>query len=143
MLALPNFSLLLVMACFWLVYLAVSTLLVGPLGRVLAERERRIREAREGHEAARAALAQAVARCERDLAAAAAEGQKARAALRAAGEAARRARLEEARARLQERLARLDGELDETARSAQAMLRERAGALARDLASRLVGRSVA
>jgi len=142
-LALPNLSLLLVMACFWLVYLVVSTQLVGPLGRLLAERERRVREARDGHERARAALADAVARCERDLASAAAEGQKARAALRAAGETARRARLEEARAQLQQRLARLDAELADVARVARAALRERASGLARDLASRLIGRSVA
>jgi len=135
-LALPNLSLLLVMACFWLVYLVVSTQLVGPLGRLLAERERRVREARDGHERARAALADAVARCERDLASAAAEGQKARAALRAAGETARRAQL-------QQRLARLDAELADVARVARAALRERASGLARDLASRLIGRSVA
>jgi F0F1-type ATP synthase membrane subunit b/b' len=142
-LALPNVSLLLVMACFWLVYLVVSTQLVGPLGRVLSERARRIREARETHESSRAALDDAVARCERELAGAAAESQKARAALRAAGEASRRARLEQARTQMQERLTRLDAELDEAARAARADLRGRASVLARELASRLVGRGVA
>ena len=96
MLALPNFSLLLVMACFWLVYLVVSTQLVAPLGRLLSERAKRIREARETHEQSRAALTEAVARCERELAGAAAEGQKTRGALRAEGEAERRGSLEEA-----------------------------------------------
>ncbi len=143
MLALPNVSLLLVMACFWLVYLVVSTQLVGPLGRLLAERAQRIRNAHEEHERSRLGLAEAVARCERELAAAAAEGQKTRAALRAEGETARRARLEQARAQVQRRLARLDAELEHAARAARTDLRERAGVLARELANRLVGRRIA
>jgi len=142
-LALPNFSLLLVMACFWLVYLVVSTQLVKPLGGLLNQREERIRTARERHEHARAALAETVARCERELAAAATEGQKGRAALRAAGEAGRRGRLEAARSQVQQRLARLDAELDDASRGARASLREQAGGLARELASRLAGRRVA
>ena len=142
MLALPNFSLLLVMACFWLVYLVVSTQLVKPLGQLLNQREERITTARESHEHSFVALAEAVARCERQLAAAA-EGQKARAALRAAGEAGRRGRLEEARSQVQQRLARLDAELDEASRGARASLREQASGLARELASRLAGRRVA
>ena len=140
---LPNLSLLLVMACFWLVYLMVSTQMVGPLGRLLSERAQRIHEAHEAYDRARAALADAVAKCERELAGAASEGQKARATLRAAGEASRRARLEQARGQVQERLAQLDRELDAAARAARATLREKAVALARELASRLIGRSVA
>ena len=143
MLALPNFSLLLVMACFWLVYLVVSTQMVGPLGRLLSDRAQRIREAHETHEQSRAALADAIAHCERELAGAAAEGQKARGALRAAGEASRRARLEQARGQMQQRLAQLDAELDDASCAARATLREKAGTLARELASRLVGRDVA
>ena len=143
MLALPNFSLLLVMACFWLVYVVVSTQLVKPLGRLLHQREEGIRTARESSESSRSALADAVARCERDMAAAAAEGQKTRAALRAAGEAARRGRLEEARGQVQQRLARLDVELDDASDVARATLREEATGLARELANRLVGRRVA
>ena len=48
MFAPPNYSLFLVMACFWLVYLLVSTQLVKPLGRVLDEREARIRAGARG-----------------------------------------------------------------------------------------------
>jgi len=131
------------MACFWLVYLVVSTQMVGPLGRLLYERAQRIHEAHEAYERSRAALADAVARCERELAGAASEGQKARATLRAAGEASRRARLEQARDQVQQRLAKLDRELDDAARAARATLREKAVTLARELASRLIGRSVA
>jgi F-type H+-transporting ATPase subunit b len=142
-LALPNYSLLLVMACFWLVFLLVLTQLVRPLGRLLEEREGRIEAARLGHERARAELTEAMARCDREVASAAAVAQKDRAALRAAGEAARRARLEETHAEVQKRLAKLGVELDEASHSARAVLRERSALLARELASRLVGRRLA
>ncbi len=143
MLALPNYSLLLVMACFWLVFLLVSTQLVRPLGRLLQEREGRIDAARVGHERARAELTEAMARCDREVASAAAEAQKDRAALRAAGEAARRARLDETRAQVQTRLATLGAELDEASRAARTVLRERGAEMARELASRLAGRRLA
>ena len=143
MLALPNYSLLLVMACFWLVFLLVSTQLVRPLGRILTEREGRIDAARSGHERARAELTEAMARCDREVASAAAEAQKDRAALRAAGEAARRARLDETRVQVQARLAKLGAELDEASRGARTVLRERGTELARELASRLAGRRLA
>jgi F-type H+-transporting ATPase subunit b len=139
----PNFSLFLIMACFWLVYLLVYTQLVKPLGRVLDEREARVKTAREGFEQARQALTEAVARCEREVAEAASEGQRERASLRASGEAIRREKLEAARGEVQQHLARLSGELDEASRAARAVLRDRSGQLARELASRLMGRSVA
>jgi F-type H+-transporting ATPase subunit b len=139
----PNYSLFLIMACFWLVYLLVYTQLVKPLGRVLDEREARVKTARESFERARQALAEAVARCEREVAMAASEGQRERASLRASGEAIRREKLEVARGEVQQRLARLSGELDEASRGARTVLRDRSGQLARELASRLMGRSVA
>jgi F-type H+-transporting ATPase subunit b len=139
----PNYSLLLIMACFWLVYLLVYTQLVKPLGRVLDEREARIKAARERYEHTRQALTDAVSRCEREVAGAASEGQRERASLRASGEAARRSKLEAARAEVQQRLARVSVELDEASRGARATLRERSGQMARELASQLLGRSVA
>jgi F0F1-type ATP synthase membrane subunit b/b' len=141
-LALPNYSLLLVMACFWLVFLLVSTQLVRPLGRLLEEREGRIEGARQAHERARTELTEAMARCDREVASAAAEAQKERATLRAAGEAARRARLDEARAQVQARLSKLGAELDEASLAARAVLRKRGAELARELASRVAGRSI-
>lgn len=139
----PNYSLLLIMACFWLVYLLVYTQLVKPLGRVLDEREARVKTAREGFDQARQALAEAVARCERELAVAASEGQRERTSLRASGDEERRRKLEAARGEVQQQLVRLSGELDEASRAARATLRDRSGQLARELASRLIGRSVA
>jgi len=140
---LPNYSLVLIMACFWLVYLLVSTQLVKPLGRVLDEREATVRAAREAYDRARGSLEASVARCERELSAAASEGQRERASLRASGDAERRRRIDAARGEVQQRLAHLSGELDEASRAARAALRERSSELARELASRLLGRSVA
>lgn len=139
----PNYSLFLVMACFWLVYLLVSTQLVRPLGRVLDEREASIRAAREVYDQARQSLEEAVARCERELSVAASEGQRERASLRTTGDEERRRRIEAARGQAQQRLAQLSGELDEASRAARAVLRERSAQLARELAGRLLGRSVA
>ena len=139
----PNYSLLLIMACFWLVYLLVYTQLVKPLGRVLDERAGKIKAAREAHEHARSALTDAVSRCEREVAGAAGEGQRERASSRASGEAARRGKLEAARAEVQQRLARVSAELDEASRVARASLRDRSAQMARELATRLLGRNVA
>jgi F-type H+-transporting ATPase subunit b len=139
----PNYSLLLVMACFWLVYLVVSTQLVKPLGKLLDERDLRVKAAREGYELAQDALAEAVARCERELSAAASEGQRERALLRAAGDEGRRRKIETARSEVQQRLAEVSIELGEASRAARAALRERSAEMARQLASHILGRSVA
>jgi F-type H+-transporting ATPase subunit b len=139
----PNLSLLLIMACFWAVFVLVSTQLVRPLGALLDERERRVREARAEHETARQAVADAVARCGRELVAGSAEAGKERTALRGQGEAARRAALDAARTQAQQRLALLEGELERAAQEARSQLRERSTELARALASRLLGRRVA
>jgi F-type H+-transporting ATPase subunit b len=139
----PNLSLLLIMACFWLVYWLVATQLVRPLGRLLDERARRIGEAHDTLTAVETRFPDAMTRCERDLGQAAAEAQKERAVLRAAGETARRGRLDAARAEGQQRLATLATELDAASRSARTQLREQGVGLAHDLAEQLLGRRLA
>jgi F-type H+-transporting ATPase subunit b len=139
----PNQSLLLIMACFWLVYLLVRTQFVMPLGTVLDERERRIKDAHDTLASAQEKASAAMTSCERELAAAAAEASKLRAAARAEGEATRRARLEQARAQAAERLMVLANDLENAAREARNELRPRTEALARDLAERLMGRRLA
>jgi F0F1-type ATP synthase membrane subunit b/b' len=89
-----------------------------------------------------ATVARGGRRCD-ELSAAASEGQRERASLRATGDTERRRRIETARGEVQQRLARLSGELEEASRAARAALRERSGELARELASRLLGRRVA
>ena len=142
MITAPNLSLLLIMACFWLVYLLVSTQFVKPLGAIMDRREAEARTARDAAASARERLDEAVARCERELAQAAGEGQRARAALRADGEAARRARLDAARRQGQERLAALGGELAQVSEASRAALRAQSAGLARTLAERLLGRRI-
>ncbi len=139
----PNLSLLLIMACFWLVYLLVSTQFLKPVGALLDQRETQVRSAREAFDKAKQDLFDAIARCERDLVLAAGEGQKARAALRAEGETARRAKLDAARLQGQERLTKLGGELSAVTDEARATLRARSGELARALAERLIERRIA
>lgn len=130
------------MLCFWAVFFVVSTQLVRPLLRILDERERQAREARQDLEATRSEFQQAMAASERELATASVEAARERAALRAEGEARRRARLDAARELAQQRLSRLGGELDEAAAAARAGLRAEADHLARELAARVLGRSV-
>lgn len=138
----PNLSLLLIMACFWLVYLLVSTQFLKPVGALLDHRESQVRSAREVFEKTREDLSEAIARCERDLAQAAGEGQKTRAGLRAEGETTRRARLDAARQQGQARLAALGVELAAVTDEARVSLRARSGELARALAERLVERRI-
>jgi F0F1-type ATP synthase membrane subunit b/b' len=138
----PNLSLLLIMACFWLVYFLVSSQFLKPVGALLDQRESQVRSARETFDEAKEALSDAIARCERELAQAASEGQKTRASLRAEGETARRAKLDTARAQGQERLAALAGELTTVTDEARAALRAASGDLARALAERLVERRI-
>ena len=139
----PNLSLVLIMACFWLVYLLVSTQFLKPVGALLDQREQVLRTARVTFAQAKDRLNEAITGCERDLAQAATEGQKVRTALRAEGEVARRATLDAARQRGQERLAALGGELATVTDEARAVLRAKSGELARSLAERLLERRIA
>ncbi len=139
MLALPNYSLLLVMACFWLVFLLVSTQLVRPLGRLLDEREGRIEGGARGVRARPDRRStEAVARCDRERGGrgvGGAEGPR-RAPRGRRGRPA--GALERRHApRCRRVWPSLGVELDEASRAARAVLRERGAELARELASRL------
>jgi F-type H+-transporting ATPase subunit b len=139
----PNYSLILIMVCFWLIFFLGKGLLINPLGGLLDERDARVRTAAEAHEVARHELSEALNRCEREIAAAASEGQKERTALRAEGEAERKRQIEVARAKGQERLARLTAEIEQAAEQARSELRRQAREMAVDLAQRLLGRRLA
>jgi F0F1-type ATP synthase membrane subunit b/b' len=138
----PDLSLIFIMLCFWAVFFVVSSQIVKPLGRVLDEREALSRGARQRLEEARSALQAAMARTENELAAASVEATRERASMRAEGEATRRARLDAARERSQQTLARLGQDLDQASAEARAGLRASTEHLARELASRLLGRGL-
>lgn len=142
MLGLPNLSLLLVMACFWLVFVLVNSQLVKPLGALLDERAKRLREGKDEFAAAQQSLAETLSRCERELAVASSEAQRERAAARAAGEAARRTKLDAARQQGQARLNRLKLDLERAADHAREDLQARSRELAAVLAERLAGRKL-
>jgi F0F1-type ATP synthase membrane subunit b/b' len=139
----PNFSLLFIIACFWVVYFVVSRLLVRPLGTMLDERQRRKAAAQETLDKAQARLREALACSERELASAGLEAGKQRQSLRAEGESARQARLVAAREQGQRTLTELADELEVAAAAARAAIRLQAASLGRELASRLAGRGVA
>jgi F-type H+-transporting ATPase subunit b len=138
----PDLSLVFIMLCFWAVFFVVSSQIVKPLGRVLDEREALAHSARQRLEEARAAVQAAMARSERELAAASAEATRERASMRAEGEASRRAHLDAARERSQQTLARLGRDLDQASAEARTGLRTDTEQLARELASRLLGRGL-
>lgn len=139
---LPNYSFLLVVACFWLAYWVVNRNLVRPLLAVLHEREQRATAGRKAYEEAKAALEHALAQRERELAMAAAEAQKERASLRAEGEARRRELLEAAREQGQRRLVQFAAELEQAVAQERAKLAGEVQTLARQLAERLLGRAL-
>lgn len=139
----PNYSLILIMACFWVVFLLVKRLLIAPVGALLDERARRAQDAARAFDGARAKLSEALNRCERELAQAAAEGQRERAALRSEGEGERRRRLEQAREAGQAKLQAFTRELEQAAGEAREELRRSTRALATELAQRLLGRRLA
>ncbi len=138
----PNLSLLLIMVCFWAVFALVATQLVRPLGALLEERQRRVREGADRLALAQTESQEALQRCERALVSASSQAQQERASVRAAGEAARRAKLEAARAVGQERLAQLSAELEQATRQARSELGVRSRELAAQLAEQLLGRGV-
>jgi F0F1-type ATP synthase membrane subunit b/b' len=142
-LTLPNYSVFVIIACFWLVYLLVRTQIVKPLGAVLDERARIAAQAQESHETAKKSLDEELFRCERELATAAAEAARDRAAERAAGEATRRAKLDAARAQAQERMAQLTREIELAGAQARSVLRVRTAEIGHELASQLAGRRIA
>lgn len=139
----PDFSVFLIMLCFWAVFFVVSKQIVKPLLSILDTREQLTEGARTRLDGIRAAFASAMTESERELAAASAEATRERGAMRAEGEAMRRARLEAARAQAHEALARLGNELDESASHARASVPALARQLARELASRVLGRRLA
>lgn len=138
----PDLSLVFIMLCFWAVFFVVASQVVKPLGRILDEREALSRGAHQRLDEARSALQMAMMRSEKELAVASTEATRERAAMRAEGEATRRARLDAARERSQQTLANLGRDLDQASADARAGLRANTEQLARELASRLLGRGL-
>jgi len=138
----PNLSLVLIMICFWLTMWLVYRYLITPVGRVLAERQRRIDESQATWDATNADYLAATERLESELEKAARVAAGVRNEHRQQALDERQQKLEVARREADQRLGRALGELDEAASDARAELRDRARELAALFASQLLGREV-
>lgn len=139
---LPNYSFLLVVACFWLAYWVVHRQLVKPVLHILEEREKRYSSGLRAFEEAKTAWEAAMRQRESELAQAAAESQKERLQLRALGEQLRREKLEAARQEAQKRLNAFLQALEEETERARENLPAIVNTGARELATKLLGRPV-
>jgi F-type H+-transporting ATPase subunit b len=138
----PNLSLVLIMICFWLTMWLVYRFLIGPVGQVLAERQRRLDESQATWDATNADYLAATERLERELERAARAAAEVRGEHRQQALEGRQQKLEAARREADRRLGQALEELDGAAGAARTELRGRARELAALFASQLLGREV-
>ncbi len=139
----PDYSLLYIMACFWVAFWIVNRFLIRPVTGVVEARQRRIDDAEAVWSSKHEEYLSATSRLEAELEQAAREAARRREALRQEAEAERTKRLEAARAEAHERLEKALAELDRDAEAAREALRQEARTLARLMAGRVLGREVA
>ena len=140
---LPDLSLILVVILFWATFVVLRRFLLSPLGAILAERERRVEDARAASEAALERQREVAADLDRRLTEARREALAHREAVRAGAGERRQAILEEAREKA--RVAALDAQarLDRDALAAREQLGAEAKAIAAEIATYALGRKVA
>jgi len=138
----PNYSLLLIMVCFWVAYWLVKRYLIDAVGGVTEERQRRIetadREWATRHEEYEQALEKIEARVDDAIR----QASQRRGELRQEAASRRQEMLEKAHAEAESRLEAALKELSQAAETARAELRTAAATLSRELASRLLEREV-
>ncbi|NOZ79031.1 MAG: hypothetical protein GXP48_07630 [Acidobacteria bacterium] len=139
----PNYSLLLIMICFWVAYWVINHFLIEPVTEVMNERARRLDGAEAEWSRRHQEYLDATARLEEESGEAARDAAKYRAELRQQALGAKHARLDEARATASKRLEQALADLDRASDDARAELRKKAVELSRILASRLLEREVA
>ena len=141
---LPDLSLFLVVIIFWATYVVLRKFLLSPLGAVLAERERRVEDARAASEAALERQREVAADLDRRLTEARREALAHREAVRAAAGERRQTLLDEAREKARAVAAEAQARLDRTPRSPRASssapTRKR---IAAEIATYALGRKVA
>lgn len=138
----PNYSLIIVMVCFWVCYWLIQKFLLKPVGVVLDERKSRIEGAETEWQSKHQEYLDETARLESELEKAAKAAATVRADHRQSALDRRQATLDTARqqadGKLDEAMSVLDGE----ASAARVELKTDAGKLAQLYASRLLGREV-
>jgi F0F1-type ATP synthase membrane subunit b/b' len=138
----PNFSLIIVMVCFWLTFWLVQKFLLKPVGAVLAERRGRIEGAENEWQSKHREYLDETARLEAELGEAAKAAAGVRNGLQQQALDRRQAILATARQVADGKLDEAMDVLDAEATSARADLKVKAGELARVFATRLLGREV-
>ena len=138
----PNYSLIIVMVCFWLTFWLIQKFLLKPVGGVLAERRGRIEGAENEFQTKHQEYLDETARLESEL------EEAAKAAARVRSDHQQQA-LDRRQATLTTARQMADGKLDEAmdvltseASAARADLKTSAAELARVYASKLLGREV-
>jgi F-type H+-transporting ATPase subunit b len=140
---LPDLSLLLVVVIFWATYGVLRRFLLGPLGAVLAERERRVDAARAASEEALEKQREAAVDLDRRLTEARRESLAHRESVRAAAGERRQAVLEEAREKARAVAGDAQASLEREVLSAREQLGTEAKAIAAEIATYALGRKVA
>ena len=135
----PNFSLIIVMVCFWVTFWLIQKFLLKPVGAVLTERRGRIEGAENEWQSKHL---DETARLESELGEAAKAAAVIRNGLQQQALDRRQATLDTARQQADGKLDEAMAVLDTEATSARADLKVKANELARAFASQLLGREV-
>jgi len=143
MIELPNVTSLYVLLAFGISYWILKKYLFVPLTAILDAREHDERAAEEAYNASLARLDRAIAAGEEKLSAARRESLKTREELRSQGLAVLEQRLAEAHGEATASVARGSEEIEREGAKAARDLPERARALARELAEKVLGRKLA
>jgi len=138
----PNASLFLIMICFWVTFWLVQRYLIGPVGRVLAERQDRIDTAESTWASKNEEYLSATSRLEAEMEDAARDAARVRGEFRQKARDERQQRLTGAREEADQKLKGVIAELAQDADGARVELRRRARELAGILASQLLKREV-
>jgi len=138
----PNASLFLIMICFWVTFWLVQRFLIGPVGRVLAERKARIDKAESTWASKNEEFLSATSRLEAEMEDAARDAARVRAELRHKALDERQQRLTTAREEADQKLKDVIADLAQDADAARVELRRRARELAGILATQLLHREV-
>ena len=138
----PNFSLIIVMVCFWLTFWLIQKFLLKPVGAVLAERRGRIEGAENEWQSKHQEYLEETARLESELQEAAKAAAKVRNDQQQQALDRRQAVLTTARQLADGKLEEAMGVLKTDASTARTDLEARARQLAQAFASQLLGREV-
>ena len=143
MIRLPDVTTVYVVISFAIAYAIMKRYLFVPLGRILDERERDAAEAEKLQAEARQRLEKAMADAEDRLAVARRDALKTREELRAEGRKRLEARMAEANAAAAASVESANHRIEAASGQFAGLLRERATALARTLAEKILGRKLA